>query len=85
MARLNDIHGLRGDDGPGRRSEADQREADLFLAEITAMRDDGQYDWCWDTLEGIHESVSSTGYVTARQREAVDNIRNTRRRSRGRW
>lgn len=59
------------------REAPDKHEAELaelFLARIMDILDDGKCNWARDTLEGIHETVTKTGKITEGQRRAVNNI-----------
>ena len=45
-----------------------------FVGAIEAMLVTGQYDWAFETLDGIRETVLKTKRVTEAQERAVGNI-----------
>ena len=45
-----------------------------FLEEIYEMISIERYDFAFETLDGIYDSVNSRGHCTDRQKEAVVNI-----------
>lgn len=49
-------------------------DASDFLTRLEDLRDDSDYEWAADTLEGISETVTERGRVTAGQLRAIDNI-----------
>lgn len=44
------------------------------VAQIKDMLDSGNYEWAEDALEGILEWGEANQHVTARQKQAVQNI-----------
>lgn len=46
-----------------------------FVQEIDELLDNQQYDWAWDTLEGIKASVQRYQSVTEGQDRAIRNIK----------
>lgn len=82
MANLSKLQGL---DEPVRehcndrasivRQRTHQREVTDFLYEVSLMRESRRYTFAGDTLEGIYTTVEHSGYVSAGQRRAVNNIR----------
>lgn len=57
------------------RQRAHQRETNDFLQELSAMQESRKYRFAMDTIEGIYTTVDHSGYVTAGQRRAINNIR----------
>ena len=55
---------------------ADGRDtaASRFSDEITSLLSTGSFSWALETLSGIRATVERTGYVTAKQRRAVQHI-----------
>lgn len=73
------------DDAPIQR-EPDALEGDVrgttwyaFVAEIEALRNDGDHAWAEETLAGIQETVERTKRVSDGQRRALDNIASSER------
>ena len=54
-----------------------------FLSRLEDLRDDSDYDWASDTIEGIYTTVTESERVTAGQLRAIDNIVDGAQR--GRW
>lgn len=84
MAEVGGVTNMIPGFGAGKRDDA---EAAAFIARIDELmeewsttRNEPRYEWASDTLEGIKESVRRSGRVTDRQRQAIDNIENSRRR-----
>ena len=82
MANITQLRGLdtpvrpRENDQAGEhRQRVHQRETNDFLQELANMQDQRRYSFAGDTLEGIYTTVEHSGYVTAGQRRAVNNIR----------
>lgn len=46
-----------------------------FLQELSNMQEQRRYAFASDTIEGIYTTVDHSGYVTAGQRRAINNIR----------
>ena len=83
---------LSPDDPSRPRGRGDQRAAEFgraggrqqfhnaqqFLLAIEDMQDSGKFSWAPRTLDGIAKSVEERMYVTAGQRQAVDNIRRSK-------
>lgn len=82
MARISALKGL---DEPVRehchdrasivRQRTQQRDTTDFLYELSLMRENRRYGFAGDTIEGIYSTVDHSGYVTAGQRRAINNIR----------
>jgi hypothetical protein len=43
----------------------------LLIRDLLATR---KYEWCRETLEGISETIASTGRCSLRQQEAIEHI-----------
>ena len=69
---LKDL-GLKPDDGPGDARES-VTDASEFLDKLQDMCNSGEFHWADDTLTGIYNTISETGYVTTGQRRAIENI-----------
>lgn len=52
-----------------------KRETMDFLQELSNMQESRRYAFAIDTIEGIYTTVDHSGYVTAGQRRAINNIR----------
>lgn len=52
-----------------------QRDVADFLHELSNMQDQRRYTFAGDTIEGIYTTVNHSGFVTAGQRRAINNIR----------
>ena len=50
-----------------------------LLEEIEEMQATGGYEFAHHTLSGIYETVEANEHCTERQREAVNNIRNSKK------
>ena len=50
------------------------RDPSDFLVRLEELRDDLDYDWAADTIEGIYMTVTATGRVSQGQLRAIDNI-----------
>jgi hypothetical protein len=50
-----------------------------LLEEIEEMQAAGGYEFAHHTLSGIYETVEEKEHCTERQREAVENIRNSKK------
>ena len=48
-----------------------------WLDVISEMIDSDEYDWAFDTLTGIGETVETRKTITDNQRQAIINIRNS--------
>ncbi len=70
--RLSDLD-LKPDEGPGDVHES-VTDVTEFLSKVQDMCDSGKFTWADDTLEGIYNTVSESGYVTSGQQRAVENI-----------
>lgn len=57
----------------------DTCEWQALLSFIEAMCAAGGYEFADRTLSGIHERVNLTHHATDRQKQAVDNIRKSKR------
>ena len=57
-----------------RREAHDVRDAEAFLSDLEDLQNDDRYQWALGTIEGIHETVTRTQYVSANQRRAIENI-----------
>lgn len=55
-----------------------KEEIDDFLEEIDALREDDRYKFADTTLSGIRKTVEDTKQISARQRQAIKNIRESR-------
>jgi hypothetical protein len=88
MSKLADVLArLRADDGPPdppsilpSESASSARFSSVvspegFLAMLEMMIGDPRYNWAFDTLAGIADTVSKSGWVSESQRQAVYNIR----------
>jgi len=51
------------------------RETNDFLQALAEMQDQRKYTFASDTIEGIYTTVEHSGYVSAGQRRAINNIR----------
>jgi hypothetical protein len=51
-----------------------QERTDYYLDLIERLLATKHYEWARPTLEGISETVTRTGVVTLRQREAIDHV-----------
>lgn len=49
-------------------------DAGYYVSLINDLLRTKKYNWCRNTLEGIAETITRTGNVTLRQKEAVDHI-----------
>lgn len=61
---------------PVDKDAPDERDQEWyqFLGEIDDLLATGEYDWAYDSLSGIHETVEKTHRVTDGQKRAVTNI-----------
>lgn len=51
---------------------------EYVLDQIDAMLDCGEFAWAVETLEGISEVILERKFVSTNQRNAIDNIRDSR-------
>ncbi len=51
---------------------------EYVLEQIDAMVDSGDFAWARETLEGISEGILENRSVTTAQRNAIDNIRQSK-------
>lgn len=58
-----------------RQQRVHQRETQDFLQELSNMQEQRRYRFAGDTIEGIYTTVEHSGYVSAGQRKAINNIR----------
>jgi len=58
----------------GLQDQTAANEAAVFLADLELLIDEDHVQYARDTLESIYETVSDRGFVTDRQRQAVENI-----------
>ena len=49
-------------------------DAAYYVHVIEELLTTKRYDWCRNTLKGIANNVTRTGFVTLRQKEAIDHI-----------
>lgn len=47
---------------------------DEWFEAINEMKDLGEFEWAFDTLDGIAEWVENNEHITDKQKEAVENI-----------
>ena len=51
-----------------------EADAGYYVSVIHDLLMTKKYDWCRNTLEGIAETITRTGRVSLRQKEAIDHI-----------
>jgi hypothetical protein len=71
--RIDDLHALN--DTPI-RDDDDDRDAPwrAFLRTVEGLLETGEYDWAFDSLDGMRQTVEHFRRVTDGQQRALDNI-----------
>ena len=59
---------------PDESEEIFVSETHYYLDLISRLLGTGMYEWARETLEGIHATVTRTGNLTPRQKQAIDHI-----------
>lgn len=78
MAKLDQLN-LRND-GPGKRSEDDQRRIQSFLTLAELLLDDDRFQFAWDTVQSMRDKVQEGYLPTEPMFTALENIRQGGRR-----
>lgn len=47
-----------------------------YIAKCEGILEDFDNEWCWNIVKGILNWIKEHGYITTRQRDAIDNIFN---------
>lgn len=74
LEALTDAPGPEQGEYPDDYDDADRIEAAEFLEDLEALIETPSVQYARETLEGIYETVTTTGRVTKRQLRSVNNI-----------